>query len=293
MSHELMSEALERFLEVHPPVGSLPRWDEAVHDAFRLSTRSAALCDGTHLGEYFIELRKQATAELVSFHRELTVTPYRGLEVPCPDGYSLWQVDISLTLFPMRGQGFSRIECLVEFSTEVESPDAFRVLKLLPEQGAEVKARKELSGSLQLDTLKKVGLWVPLPTARLTAEVAVERYGKEGVGPLISEAVRRCAQTEVLGVTGARWRLKALAQRQMPGAESHQLSVILAVKQGTPALQAAGSLLACSDEDWLSQSVGSILLEFDSDVRRFLKSGAPAEGYGEWKDILVGPPGLS
>lgn len=289
MSYEMMSEALDRFLEVHPPVGSLARWDEAVHDAFRLRSRPAALSRFAHLGWHFINLRKQATAELVSFHRELTVTPYRGPEVPCPDGYSLWHVDIPLTLFPMRDQGFSRVECLVEFSTEEKSPGAFRVLKLLPEQGAEVKARTELSGSLQLDTLKKVGLWVPLPTARLTSEVAVERYGNEGVGPLISDAVRRCTETEVLGGTGARWLLKAPEQRQVPGAESHQFAVILAVKHGAPALHAAGSLLAYSDEDWLGQSVGSILLEFDSDVRKFMKSGAPAEGYGEWKDVLATP----
>ncbi|MFP2903873.1 hypothetical protein ACLESD_02130 [Pyxidicoccus sp. 3LFB2] len=268
-------------------LGSAERWDEAVHDAFRLRSRPAALARHPHLGWHFIQLRSLANAELVSFHHELTVTPYRGPEVPCPDGYSLWRVDLPLTLFPKRDSGFSRIECRVEFSTDEESPDAFHVLQLLPEQGSEVKSRAELSGSLQIDTLVNLGIWVPHPTARSTADAAVERYGNDGLRPPVSEGVRRRAKTELLRGTGARWYLEALAQPPVRGAESHQLGVILAVKPGAPALHAAGSLLACSDEDWMSQSVGSILREFNSDVRDFFKRGAPAEGYGAWRDLLA------
>ncbi|NVJ21254.1 hypothetical protein HUW62_08500 [Myxococcus sp. AM011] len=287
---EFQSKPLDRFLENRPPLDCLGQWDETVHDAFLLSGRLDTPAETAWLKETFLALRKRASADLVSFHDELMVTPYGGADVACPEGYSPWRVEFGLSLFPKREQGFARLECVVEFSLYETSPDAFRVLKVLPEAGAEVKACAEPRGTLQLESQRPARLMLPMPKSRRAPEVAVELYGKSGPGPYLHDAVRTCVKAEALGATAARWRLEGPSPSREPGAESHALSVILAVRPDAPAIQAAGSLLAFSKENWLDAVVGDHWRQFLTSVREFQGSGAPAEAYGEWMDLLVPPP---
>ncbi|MFY2560927.1 hypothetical protein ACN469_25210 [Corallococcus terminator] len=287
---EFQLRPLDRFLEERPPLDCLGQWDETVHDAFLLSGRLDTAAEKAWLKETFLALRKRANADLVSFHDELMVTPYGGTDVVCPEGYSPWRVEFGLSLFPKREQGFARFECVVEFSLYETSPEAFRVLKVLPEVGAEVQACAEPRGTLQLESLPPARRMLPLPKSRRTSEVAEEFYGKPGPGAALHDTVRTCVKAESLGDTAARWRLDSLAPSRVPGAESHALGVILAVKPDAPALQAAGSLLAYSQENWLDAIVGDHWRQFLTSVRAFQGSGAPAEAYGEWMDLLVPPP---
>ncbi|TQF15142.1 hypothetical protein FJV41_15125 [Myxococcus llanfairpwllgwyngyllgogerychwyrndrobwllllantysiliogogogochensis] len=286
---EFQSRPLDRFLEKRPPLDCLGQWDETVHDAFLLSGRLDTPAEKAWLKETFLALRQRACADLVAFHDELMVTPYGGTDVVCPEGYSPWRVEFGLSLFPKREQGFARFECVVEFSLYETCPDAFRVLEVLPEASAQVKACAEQRGSLQLESLRQARLVLPMPKARRAAEVAVEFYGKPGPRPSLHDAVRTCVKAEALGDTAACWRLDASAPSRVPGAESHSLAVILAVRPDAPAIQAAGSLLAYSQENWLDAVVGDHWRKFLSSVREFQGSGAPAEAYGEWMDILVPP----
>jgi|GEM_PF-5946143 len=287
---EFQSRPLDRFLEDRPPLDCLGQWDETVHDAFLLSGRLDTPAEQAWLKETFLALRKRASADLVSFHDELMVTPYGGTDVVCPEGYSPWRVEFGLSLFPKREQGFARFECVVEFSLYETSPDAFRVLKVLPEERARVKACEEPRGTLQFESLPQARLMLPMPKSRRASEVAVEFYGKPDPGPSLHDAAWTCVKAEALGDTAVRWRLDAPSPSRVPGAESHALSVILAVRPDAPAIQAAGSLLAYSQENWLDAVVGEHWRQFLTSVREFQGSGAPAEAHGEWVDLLVPPP---
>jgi hypothetical protein len=287
MTQEQISSPLQHLLEQHPPEDAEKLWEQAAEAAWSFDRPRGA---EKSPGERLALLREQLRGELVSFHKELLATPYLGTDLPCPEGYKLWQVGVPLTLFPKRDQGFSRVECIVEFQTADASSGAFRVLKLLPEERSELKARAEIRGMLQLDTSAKARLKVPLPGFQLANDVALELYGKAQAGPFVYESTRMCVETEVVEGRGGRWRLDDPSQPQKLGAESHQLAVIIAVKIGAPPLQAAGYLEAYSDENWLSQSLGSFWQNFVSAIRKFFKRGAPVTAYAEWKDLLPSHP---
>ncbi|MCP3098792.1 hypothetical protein LZ198_07880 [Myxococcus sp. K15C18031901] len=284
---ESRSAPLDRFLMAHPPLDVMDLWDAAVHDAFLRSGRLETPEAATWLKQSFLALRKEATSDLVSFHREVTVTPYGGADVSCPEGFSPWRVEFVLSLLPKRRQGFARVECLLEFYTDEARPDAYRLLAVRPGRRSEVKAVEAVGGTLQLEPLLRFGRVEPLPQARAVQEVVAEHYGAANPSPYRHDAVRTCVAAEVRGATEARWRLDAPVHNPGPGAESHTLTVILAVAQGAPALHAAGLLWAFSQENWLDDLVGRVWRDFERSVREFLLEGAPSQVHGEWLDIIV------
>lgn len=285
MGEAQMTRALRELVSQHAPTHSEELLDEAVQAAWRQPPSRAG---GPPPGERMAQLREQLQGELVAFHQRLPARPYEGADVSPTPGCSLWLVGIPLTLFPKRDHGFSRVECIVSFRAEGDEEDAFRVVKLLPEERSQVMARAELGGELQFEASAKVGLRLPLPPMMLADEVGARLSAKGQVGPFVYEATRTCVETEVLQGTGARWRLDDTSSPERVGAESHQLAVVLEVRQGAPRLDAAGYLQAYSDVHWLTQTVGSFWMNLKAALRNFFRSGMPVEAYGEWRDVLPG-----
>lgn len=281
MADAPLTPVLRHLVTQHPPMDSEQLWNEAIEAAWRLPSHRDG---GPPPGERLARLREQLKGELVAFHKELLVTPYTGGGLNSPPGWRPWLVGIPLTLFPKRDQGFSRVECLVEFLAADEQSRVLRVLKLMPDERGVVQASAELGGSLQVDANVKLGLRLPLPGLSLTDEVAASLYGKSTVGPLRYEARRMCVETEIVEGVAARWRLQhdAASPRRI-GAESHQLAVLLTVKQGAPPIDAAGYLEAFSDVNWLTQTVGGFWQNLWARLRNFFKRGAPVSAYAEWR----------
>lgn len=285
MADGQMNPALRQLVARHPPTDTEQLWDEITEVAWTLPKSRG---DAELPGERVARLRERLHGELIAFHKRLTVTPYTAGDMPCAPGCALWRVDIPLTLFPKRDQGFSRVECLVEFSTDSGRTDCFRVVRLFPEERSTVLAHTEMGAQLALDAGAKVGLPLPaMPGLSLTDDVAARVYGKAAVGPFIYEARRTCVETEIFEGTGARWRLDDTSSPERVGVEGHQLSVVLEVKQGAPPLHAAGYLEAQSDLHWLTATLGSFWQNLKVALRNFFKRGAPVEAYAEWQDILA------
>ncbi|MFY1828978.1 hypothetical protein ACN47A_23865 [Myxococcus fulvus] len=280
---ESMRPPLERFLEEHPPLDVMDLWDAAVHDAFRLSGEFGTEVEASRLKQTFLDLRRQATSDLVSFHDEAQATPYDGPSIACPEGFSPWRVEVLLTLLPKRPLGFARVEVLLELYSSASRPDDCRVLAVLPAAHSMLEACDASENTLQLDTLPRVGHVNPLPRARRLSQVLLEHYGPED--RYHPGAVRTCVAAQARGATGARWRLDATSTHV--GAESHRLTLIIAVKKGAPALHAAASLMAHSQENWLDAVVGPLWRDFETSVREFLLIGAPARAHGEWTHVLA------
>ncbi|WP_155893941.1 hypothetical protein [Cystobacter fuscus] len=287
MGEAQMTRALRELVSLHAPTHSELLLDEAVQAAWRQPPSRAG---GPPPGELMDRLREQLRGELVAFHQRLPVRPYEGVDVSPTPGCSLWLVGIPLTLFPKRDQGFSRVECIVDFRAEAATWDALRVVKLLPEERTQVMAKAELGGELQFEASAKVGLRLPVSPSMLADEVGARLYAKGQVGPFVYEASRMCVETEILQGTGARWRLDDTSSSERVGAESHQLAVVLEVRSGAPRIDAAGYLQAYSDVHWLTQTVGSFWMNLKGALRGFFHSGIPVEAYGEWSDVL--PRGL-
>lgn len=288
MADEQMTPALRELLARHPPTDTERLWDEITEAAWKLpGSRGEAELPG----ERVARLRERLHGELIAFHQRLRITPSTAGDMPCAPGCALWRVDIPLTLFPKRDQGFSRLECLVEFHADDERPDTFRVLRLFPEERSTVQAHAEMGATLALDVGARVNVPLPvLPGLALTDEVAARVYGKTQVGPFLYEARRTCVETEILEGTGARWRLDDTSSPERVGVEGHQLSVVLEVKQGAPPLHAVGYLEAYSDLHWLTATVGGFWQNLKQALRDFFKRGAPVEAYAEWRDILASSP---
>ncbi|MGZ3457751.1 MAG: hypothetical protein ACXU86_04515 [Archangium sp.] len=285
MADGQMNPALRELVARHPPTDTERLWDEITEEAWRLPKSRG---DAEPPGERVARLRERLHGELIAFHKRLVVTSYTGGDMPCAPGCALWRVDIPLTLFPKRDQGFSRVECLVEFSTDSGRTECFRVVRLFPEERSMVLAHTEMGAMLALDVGAQVGVPLPaMPGLALTDEVAARVYGKAEVGPFIYEARRTCVETEIFEGTGARWRLDDTSSPERVGVEGHQLSVVLEVKQGAPPLHAAGYLEAQSDLHWLTATLGGFWQNLKVALRNFFKRGAPVEAYAEWQDILA------
>lgn len=280
-----MNPALKELVAKHPPMDTERLWDEISEQAWKLpGSRGEAELPG----ERVARLRERLHGELIAFHKRLITQPYTAGDLPCAPGCALWRVDVPLTLFPKRDQGFSRVECLVEFRTDDARADCLRVLKLFPEERSTVQAHAELGAALALDVGAKVALPpLQVPGLAFAEDVAARVYGKAGVGPFVYEARRTCVETEILEGTGARWRLDDTSSPERVGVEGHQLSVVLEVKRGAPPLHAAGYLEAYSDLHWLTATVGGFWQNLKVALRDFFKHGAPVEAYAEWRDILA------
>ena len=283
MDDTQMTRALRELASRYEPTDSGRLLDEAVQAAWRQPPSRAG---GPSPGELMADFRERIQGELVTFHRRLPARPYEGSDVSPAPGCSLWRVDIPVTLFPKRDHGFSRVECIIDFRAEEEAWDAFRVVKLMPQERSQVMAKAELGGELQFDASAKVGLALPMPPMALAEQVGARLYARGQVGPFVYEATRACVEAEIVEGTGGRWRLDDTSAPRRVGAESHQLAVILEVREGAPRIDAAGYLQAYSSVHWLTQTLGSFWMNLRASLRDFFRSGLPVEAYGEWKDIL-------
>ncbi len=283
MREEQMNRPLRELLSRHEPMDAERLLDEAVEAAWRQPVSRAG---GTPPGELMAGLRERIQGELVAFHRKLPVAPYKGTEVTASPGCALWLVSIPLTLFPKRDQGFSRVECIVNFRAGEEDWGSCRVVKLLPEARSRVMAKAELGGELQFNASAKVGLTMRLPPTLLADEVGAQLYAKGTVGSFVYSATRMCVETEIVEGMGARWRLDDTSSPERVGAESHQLAVVLEVREGAPRIDAAGYLQAYSTVHWLTATLGSFWLNLKASLRDFFQSGMPVEAFAQWNDLL-------
>lgn len=282
-----MTRALERIVEKVPsPINRDMLWAEAISGAIQARHPRSRIRGKETPAERMRRLRDILNKELVAFHDALIVTPYPGTDLESEPETKLWNIGVPLTLFPQRDHGFSRVECVVEFSTENDGEQAIRVVRLFPEERNEVLATAEMGAKLDLATSAKMGLPAPFPTDIVTGEVAAEIYAKLDAGLFHYEARRTCVETEIVRGTAARWRLDDVHDSQKVQMESHQLRAVLAVAQKAGMVHAAGYLQAYSKTQWLTHAVGGIWRDLGKSVRSFFQRGAPAEAYGEWENII-------
>src|SRR5262245_6350895 len=125
-----MTPVFDRLLEQVPaPVDADALWSEAISTAAKSTKQRGSARESP--AERLRRMRDALQGELIAFHDALIVTPYEGTERPTVEGAKLWDVRVPLTLFPKRDHGFSRVECLVEFSNDAGK--GVRVLATRPE----------------------------------------------------------------------------------------------------------------------------------------------------------------
>jgi hypothetical protein len=272
-----VSPALRALTREHPPINSSALWLDALREANSIAEFRSG--DGESAGSVMAKLRSRLAGEIVAFHKLLIATPQKN-----GDGdQHRWQVAFPLTLFPKRNQGFSRIDCAVEFA----APDGgvFRIVEALPFDRSETVAEAGMGAELQVDANGKAGLPISLGLSeRTVASASAKVYGQAKTD--FHYTIRRAAVTsEVTHGTGAAWRLENPSNNEQLAAEGHQLSVIVET-EGEVRLDVAGYVKAYSEVQWLTSAVGDLLHNLSESVQKFLRSGAPAEAYGEWHDVL-------
>ena len=282
-----LSPELQEILKHHPlspPVDQL--WDEAIEQSYQLPVARDASRETP--AQRMVRLRDKLKGELVAFHDRLGVEPYTGEDLACPAGSRLWTIRVPLTLFPKRDQGFSRLECIVELQAEGAAP--FRVVKLLPESRAEILGKVEYGAKLELATGAKLGARLALaPAVTLVGDVATQIYGK-AQAEFSHELRRECVVSEIIGGTGARWRLDDISHPERVTVEGHQFGLVVEVAHPAAALHVTGLVQAYSDVRWLTSSLGSMWQSLKGRVLEFFRRGAPLEAYGEWRDVLQRGP---
>jgi len=235
--------------------------------------------DNQNAGSVMAALRTRLAGEVVAFHKDLRLTPQPAEHA----SLRRWQIGIPLTLFPKRNQGFTRVECAMEFAAP--NGGVFRVIDAVPVDRSEAVAEAAMGAELQVEASGKAGIPIPLGVAdRTVAAASAKVYGRAKTD--FKYSVRRAVVTsEVTRGTGALWRLENPSNDEQLAAESHQLSVVVETESGVR-LDGAGYLKAYSEVQWLTSALGDLLENLSAAFRKFVAAGAPAEAYGEWADIL-------
>jgi hypothetical protein len=272
MTSQPITPLLRRVARQHPAYDAKQLWDDAVETAGRDRHRGA---DGVSAGETIARLRNALKGEVIAFHKLL------GVAKEGTDG-NRWRVLVPLTLFPKRDQGFTDVECGIEF--EAEGGAAFRVIEALPFDKADMLAEASMGSELQVEASAKAGAPLPIAIGTTVASASAKVYGTAKVN--VKYNVRRpTVECEVLHGTGALWRLQNPSRPEELSAESHQLAVILEASPGT-VLNAAGYLKARSEVQWLASSIGRLFANLGDAMHKFLNDGAPVEAFGEWRDVI-------
>ena len=124
-----MSTSFDRILsESSPILDNDSLWNQAIREA-GMSTTMRRGEHGESPRDRMLRLKESLKGELVAFHDFLLARPYAGDIRPSRSDAKLYEVDIPLTLFPKRSQGFSRVECVVEFDSSAAGSDGPRILK--------------------------------------------------------------------------------------------------------------------------------------------------------------------
>lgn len=264
---------LRRVAREHPAYDAKQIWDDAVETAVRSRHRGSP--EGAAASDTIARLRNALKGEVIAFHKILGVAKDG-------DAANRWRVQIPLTLFPKRDQGFTQVECAVEFEAVGNAP--FRVIDALPVDKDETLAEASMGSELQVEASAKAGAPLPIAIGTTVASASAKVYGNAKVN--LQYTVRRSTvQCEVLNGTGALWRLENPSKPHELAAESHQLAVILEAGSDC-VLNAAGYLKASSEVQWLSSSVGRLFENLGDAWRKFVNDGAPVEAYGEWRDVI-------
>jgi hypothetical protein len=272
MTTQPASPLLRRFAREHPVHDSRAIWDEAVETAARQRHRGAG---DESAGDTIAKLRNKLKGEVVAFHKRLGVAK-EG------DSGNRWRVQIPLTLFPKRDQGFTDVECAIEFEAAGGAP--FRVVDALPYDKADTLGEASMGAELDVEANAKAGVPLAIPAGSTVASASARIYGTAKAN--FKYTVQRSTVTcEVTEGTGALWRLENPARPEELAAESHQLAVII---EATPdcVLGAVGLLKARSEVQWLASSAGRLFANLGAAMQKFSNDGAPVEAYGEWRDIL-------
>lgn len=281
-----MSHALDQIVSEQPPLATATAlWEEAIEAAGGVNRSRSAV--GASARQRMVELRALIDQELVGFHEQLIVQPHEGNTKPTREDAALWDVHVPLTLFPRRGSGFHRVECILRFYADGKGGPTFHILQLFPAQRDYVLAKAEIGGTLQLSTSARVGAALPGAPEIASAMAALEAQARIEGTPVDITATRQCVETEIIGGTGARWRLDDLRSPRVLKVESHELRVVLETNAADSPLHAAGYLQAYSNTSWLTQVLGGqFWRDFRGGLRDFFGRGLPVESYAEWRDIL-------
>jgi hypothetical protein len=277
MATTTFSPALRAVTRAHPAFNRSELWMDALRDAGRMPDFRSGTDETA--GSVIAALRSRLAGEIVAFHKLLIVTP----QPSTTPSMRRWQIAIPLTLFPKRDQGFTRVECAVEFAAP--QGGTFRVIDAVPVDRAETVAEAGMGAELQVEASGKAGVPIPLGVGdRTVASASAKVYGHAKSD--FKYSVRRAVVTsEVTRGTGAAWRLENPSDRERLAAESHQLAAIVET-EGDVRLDAAGYVKAYSEVQWLTSALGDLLANLSAAFRKFIASGAPAEAFGEWSDLL-------
>lgn len=105
MTLPIGNSALQRLVSAHEPLETGDLWDQAVAAAWNQPVMRSSL--DAEPGERMAHLRDSLRGELVAFHKRLPVRLYAGTDLSALVRAGLVQVDIPVTLFPKRDQGFT------------------------------------------------------------------------------------------------------------------------------------------------------------------------------------------
>lgn len=272
MNSQPISPLLRRVAREHPAYDAKKLWDDAVETAARSRRRGM---DDASAGDTIARLRNALKGEVVAFHKLL------GVAKEGNDG-NRWRIQVPLTLFPKRDQGFTHIECGIEF--EAVGGAAFRVIDALPYDKSDTMAEAAMGSELQVDASAKAGAPLPIAEGATVASASAKVYGSAKAN--FKYSVQRATVTcEVLNGTGALWRLENPSRPEELAAEGHQLAVILEAAHDS-VINAAGYLKARSEVQWLASSVGRLFSNLGDSFHKFFNDGAPVEAFGEWRDII-------
>jgi hypothetical protein len=164
-----MSPALRVLTSAHPPFDAASLWKGAIDYAYAMPRHRAAGQESP--GRLLETLKARLEGEVVAFHRSLVVTP----QTSDSESRRRWQIEIPLTLFPKRDEGFTRVECAIELVAE--RGIFFRVVDALPIDRAETMAEVGIGAELQVDASGKAGAPILLgPGTQTVASASAKVY---------------------------------------------------------------------------------------------------------------------
>jgi len=201
---------------------------------------------------------------------------------------NFYQVEIPITLFPLSGWAFTRLDCWVEFCpNETEAHCCPIIYDIFPDDiWSEIFKHQnrldlKLDGNLQFRA--KVDFNDDLLGGQAQAKVSA--ISKSVFGPFDYSIKRPEVQSRGKGNSFGRWRL--IGQEYVEH-EDLQLHVILMVpKERTQPINATGVLQASHDfQIWRADIFKDYWRFFDKKLRSFFeKEGAGISHIQEWDDI--------
>jgi len=228
-------------------------------------------------------LRREQKACLMAFPARLGVIQLPPLAAY--PGWSVWRVDVPLTLFPSRDRGFTVVDAAVQF--QAHRRDSLQVLEVHPAPQDHSLAQIHLQASVSLASSLAAGIPMPLMGPEATiARVAETLDASFRTNLLNFEIVRRCLDSAALGGGRAVWRLDKPDTPLAVQLDAAKLSVEVAVAPKAGPVSAYAAAVGCTKSQWLSADLGSLYQHLCRLLGDLFVQRLPVECREEWRDLF-------